>query len=45
MGDDQGAFGSRDTGAESASEATLFLLFVSMALAQGLAGFAGQDST
>ena len=45
VGDDQGAFGSGDTGAESASEATLFLLFVSMALAQGLAGFAGQDST
>ena len=41
----RGAFGSGDVGAQSASELTLFLGSVSMALVQGLAGLARQDST
>ena len=41
----RGAFGSGDVGAQSASELTLFLGSVSMALVQGIAGLARQDST
>ena len=41
----RGAFGSGDVGAQSASEATLFLGSVSMASVQGLAELARQDST